>query len=509
MNRPATLALLAALGAGLSACGLNQEGVRPPDNTISFPSAARLDPNGQWLYFVNSNADLRYNDGTAMVLDVKAALADRDEPRSFLDCTSTISAPSREAEPSCCWDLLDREVLNCDERRYILPDRTVRLGSYAAGMVLQQFCPRLPALPSGDPFPRACPCDPDLPDPPSRLLIAVRGDTSLTVIDLERPDPAAAPVLRCTGAAGEIPPPFGSCDEAHRIVETVVPPPRGGDEPDPEPVRLPDEPYALVLDSSRGLLFLGHLTGDQGRPGSGGISLFDVAPTPAGTLSGPRYLGPIFAPFAGNMAGLVGVTSLTWDPSWEQGNAVYATSRYLAAATGMRTINADACATPQGELNPDRDIAIVAGGNTYGTNLAGEQTRGIQNVLGRTFLLQRNPPAVVGFSGTTPADVLETCSSPTYLYKYDAGAGPRLYVSCQDAGEVYVYDPAVPRIERVFQVGRGPAGLEFADRANGGRPLAFVVGFGDNNISVVDLLPGSPTEYHVIQRIGYPSTVPR
>jgi hypothetical protein len=36
-----------------------------------------------------------------------------------------------------------------------------------------------------------------------------------------------------------------------------------------------------------------------------------------------------------------------------------------------------------------------------------------------------------------------------------------------------------------------------------------VVGFGDNNISVVDLEPGSATEYHVIQRIGYPSTVPR
>jgi hypothetical protein len=41
------------------------------------------------------------------------------------------------------------------------------------------------------------------------------------------------------------------------------------------------------------------------------------------------------------------------------------------------------------------------------------------------------------------------------------------------------------------------------------KPIAYVVGFGDNNISVVDLDPTSPTEYHVIQRIGFPSTVPR
>lgn len=534
MNRPATLALWAALGAGLSGCGLNQEGVMPPDGKISFPSAARLDDSGQWLFVVNSNADLRYNDGTAMVLDVAKAAGHRDEtPTPFPDCTSTLPQ-ARPEEASCCWDLLDRDILNCDERLYVRSERTVRLGSFAAGMVLQRYCPQLPDPTPDDgapPPPLACPCGPTMGPPPSRLLIAVRGDTSLTVIDIwpppvpkdgeppdpkdgEPPDPNPPPVLRCTGQPGKKPEPgemletFASCDKAHRIIETGSgEPSAGGDLAGPEPVRLPDEPYALALDDNRGLLFMGHLTGDQARRGSGGVSVFDVAPTTTGTLSEPRYLGPLFNPFPPNTNGLVGVTSLTWDPAWPDGGggysgSVFATSRYLATAVGMGVLNADVC--PRGE----RGIALTSA-TTFETNLAGEQTRGIQNVDGRTFVLQRNPPALVGFSGTAPADILETCGTPTYLYKYDAGAGPRLFVSCQDSGEVYVYDPRVPRIERTFQVGRSPAGLEFVNRSSGARPVAYVIGFGDNNISVVDLQPGSRTEYHVVQRIGFPSTVPR
>jgi hypothetical protein len=41
------------------------------------------------------------------------------------------------------------------------------------------------------------------------------------------------------------------------------------------------------------------------------------------------------------------------------------------------------------------------------------------------------------------------------------------------------------------------------------RPVAYAVGFADNNVSVINLEPGSPTEYQVIQRIGFPRTIPR
>jgi hypothetical protein len=61
----------------------------------------------------------------------------------------------------------------------------------------------------------------------------------------------------------------------------------------------------------------------------------------------------------------------------------------------------------------------------------------------------------------------------------------------------------------VIEVGRGPAGLAFAPPGPNGERLAYVVGFSANNVSVVDLTPGSGTQFHVIQRIGFPSSVPR
>ncbi len=80
MNRaqaPA-LALLLAACAGVSGCGLNQAGVTPPADTIAFPASAVLDRDSDWLFVTNSNADLRYNDGTLMAFSLTRAAIDRD-----------------------------------------------------------------------------------------------------------------------------------------------------------------------------------------------------------------------------------------------------------------------------------------------------------------------------------------------------------------------------------------------------------------------------------------------
>ena len=98
-----------------------------------------------------------------------------------------------------------------------------------------------------------------------------------------------------------------------------------------------------------------------------------------------------------------------------------------------------------------------------------------------------------------------TCSSPTFLYKRDMGDGVRLYVNCFDTGEVYVFDPAGPILMTTFQVGRGPAGMIFDDA----HKVAYVLDFSQNDVSVVDLAPGSATQYHVVQRLGFPTVTPR
>ncbi len=208
------------------------------------------------------------------------------------------------------------------------------------------------------------------------------------------------------------------------------------------------------------------------------------------------------------------------DPTSQQLKQLFVSSRYVPLVTAMVPIGPSICA---GDQNDD---VLVPSGNTLNSNLVGSEMRGVEfidpvkgsdpNYAQRAYALQRVPPDLVGFdiainnagsATATPTDVLETCSSPTFLYQHDTGAGegPRLFVNCFDTGEVYVFDPSGPTLLTTFAVGRGPAGMVF-DVA---RPLAYVLDFSQNDVSVVDLAPGSPTQYHVIQRLGFPSVTPR
>ena len=170
---------------------------------------------------------------------------------------------------------------------------------------------------------------------------------------------------------------------------------------------------------------------------------------------------------------------------------------------------------------PDTSFTVVPGGDSFVSPLVGVEIRGIQFPpdKSRAFVLQRVPPALIGFDiangsgglfGNIPTDVIEMCQAPTFLQQYGEGLDTRLYVTCFESGQVYVVDPFVPRLTNVIEVGRGPAGLAFPKAPNSkGEYLGYVVGFSANNISVVDLTPGSPTQFHVIQRLGFPSAVPR
>src|SRR5262245_52586310 len=146
MKRPQVPAhfLLAAACAWGPACGLNQSGVTPPNDTIVYPASAVMDREGNWLFVTNSNADLRFNDGTLMALSLTRVEADRevamnpppcgpngecDAPFSCIDGSCTWADcpqvnypnPRSDSRHFCCWDVVNhrREVLNCDERHYV------------------------------------------------------------------------------------------------------------------------------------------------------------------------------------------------------------------------------------------------------------------------------------------------------------------------------------------------------------------------------------------------------
>ena len=192
------------------ACTLSQNGVVPPSDTFFYPTSGVMsptDPAGQLLYVANSNADLRFNDGTLVMVDVAKAYDDRhstDAARSWGACPQAdyVNPLSRSVAPDCCWDLLDSNILNCDERLYIQSDATVLIGSFAALMVWQISCddPCLAYHATATSTP-TCLADPNA----GRLLIGVRGDTSLTYVDVAPVGSArnttstSHPAFHCTG----------------------------------------------------------------------------------------------------------------------------------------------------------------------------------------------------------------------------------------------------------------------------------------------------------------------
>ena len=101
--------------------------------------------------------------------------------------------------------------------------------------------------------------------------------------------------------------------------------------------------------------------------------------------------------------------------------------------------------------------------------------------------------------------VVETCTGATEMHLHDAGRGPRLYVVCFEAGQIYVLDTAPLSVAGIINVGRGPTTMVLPPKgAEYDQTKVYVAGFSDNNVSVIDLAPGSQTENRVVQRIGFP-----
>jgi hypothetical protein len=494
--------IAAAAGAAAMSCGLSQEGIPPPSDRIFYPGAILVDQGAKRLYVVNSNADLRFNDGTLAVMDLDAALkVHRDalpsdsgvplRPREVCSEIGFINQLS-DAPDYCCWDALDHNVLDCDERAYAMGDSaSVKIGSFGSAM---EFLPHDSSYPAVD-------------DGIGRLFVAVRGNASITWIKVVGQDDSGPVTLDCGGSG------FAECTADHRVTVTTGPAgPAADTVTSSVEVALPDEPYALGLDEYQRLLYVGHLRG-------GFLSAVNLL------LKTPELIGTYPGIFPGDINGSTGVTSLTVlkaNPGIETGR-ILATSRFVPRAGAFApvvrgTAACDDTKTPRCDpsvYNPQ--VFLANAGDAFVSPLAGAETRGIQVIPGvnRAFVLQRTPPALIGFDTTDPnnniaTDVLEMCSGPTFLHMHsltgEDASDQQLFVTCFESGEIYVVDPYVPRVVAIIEVGRGPAGLAFA---KGVPDLGYVVGFGSNNVSVIDLAVNSSTRYHVIQRIGFPNPTPR
>jgi len=182
--------------------------VPPPHDRIWFPGSIKADLDGKWLYVANSNADLKYNHGTLVAVDLEAALSERANPDWQVCPAPDYLPPANFPKQFCCWDYLDHNVLDCDERQYVSEPSTVEIGSFAAGMALQKLAdskadcaaPKVNMPPDRHDCNRGCAVD----EIAARLYIGVRGNSSITYLDTSR-DADGRPVLTCHPPPGANP----------------------------------------------------------------------------------------------------------------------------------------------------------------------------------------------------------------------------------------------------------------------------------------------------------------
>ena len=476
MHPSARLSLLCLLALFGCDVGGGKSGVDAPVNRIFLPSGAAVVAKGKRLLVVNSNSDLRYSTGTVVPLNLEAVAADRVLSKWQL-CPAVDYRPKAAAEPFCCRDLLDPRVLSCDDRPYAESQATVRIGSFGASPVVQSFERNGQTV--------------------ERLMFGVRADPSITFVDAVDLD--GKPQLTCTaavsGAAST--PKNPKCDAAFKVEKTVE-----GLE-----TKLPEEPFDLHLDEKLGVVYVGHL--------QGGISVLDACGAPDGIP--PRLAGVLFFPYDTNRT--TGVTAAVPAAPGDPLSPIFTTPR-TGLNLGVLYFREGASLPGTCSAAAARDLTLVAAAPSAATAFVprGADTRGLlyQPDKQRAFILYRNtqgnPAALsrarlaqnaVGQLEFAPAESIDVCAGPSQLTLHNYGRGPRLFVTCFDAGQIYVIDPELMVVTENIDVGRGPSMLVFDENDVS---IAYVTGFIDNNVSVVDLRVNSPTEARVIQRIGFART---
>jgi YVTN family beta-propeller protein len=518
-----------AVGGG---CNFGQSGIAPPTNRIFLPAGIVADPDEAFLYVVNSNSDLRFNAGTVAAvpaLTPSDALALRALPTT-LPCTKTrFSRTEPVSDAYCCVDMLDSNIINCNEPQFIQSDATIEIGSFGGAIQLQRYL-RDPNDPTSEVV--------------RRLFIAVRAEPSITYADVTVAD---VPVdgggtnkvvsMRCTGRLkqdGSVQPINPFCDDNWKIRR------RGGDTLGS--FDLPEEPHVLALDSALGTLYIGHLTVvANSQVQGGGVSTLDIRNPQS--ESSVRFAGltpQTFLPatYSQAVAALsLAPAALTDDPAASlaqickdpknpvSGTRVYATARYSTAISGMvlRTPLA-AC----DDSLPEPDFLSLLPAESFYSSVFSPHGADIRGILFSpdpsdpskqplAYVLHRNdsdqsanPAALVvldrqiqsdGTPANTPIDVLEVCSGPTAMQMFNAGRGNRIYITCYDDGEIYVVDPNALVVTARIDVGAGPTSLVFPRKDSS---VAYVASFVNSHLSVIDLEPGSPTENHVVMRLGLP-----
>ncbi|MCU0694571.1 MAG: hypothetical protein MUF54_24590, partial [Polyangiaceae bacterium] len=452
----------------------------------------------------NSDFDLQYNGGTVLALDLDRLRemvpevwnADAKDPAEICGKELPPNA-QRLLYPGLCSPI---DLSNAPDGKGSLITASVQLGAFATDILTV-----------------ARPRNKDPEASGARLFVPVRGDPSVTWIEIDD-DRDAAPATRTLycGQTRSSP----RCDALHRA----------GEDPNTNlrKVVLPPEPYGIAADESGTALVVTHQT-------TGSVSLlrnswYD-APTPVVLefVSGGFPAGGVGVA-ALPVPGFVFATGIGYQPG-------FLVTFRAAPEVDLARYYDDAAAAPE------RPFITRAAAIGITVNASGVDSRGIDidaserracegNCSGERACLQACAaiPAQVYIANRTPPSLLvgETRSnvSPTgsddLITIYDSvpltfGASrvvvgeitdkngdpqTRVFASCFDARYIFIYDPVGRRIDGHIRTGRGPHAMVVDPH----QPFLYVAHFTDSYIGVVDLDQRHDQTYaSIVASVGAPS----
>lgn len=482
------LLLVAALTA-VPSCVSPGEGPSPEPHAMYFPVGLAVSPAGHTLYVANSDFDLQYNSGTVIALDLDRIRSNLppvwDAQAPGYPCGNLSPNRTKLLYPGPCSPI---SLIAPPDGQGPLVGASVRIGAFATDLIAV--------------------ARPDAPG--TRLFLPVRGDPSVTWIDVEDDRYLEPPISRSLFCGGD------RCDKRHRA----------GENPDTNLRRvvLPPEPYGIAATESGNAVLVTHQT-------TGSVSLltneWDGVPTlqfvSGGFPAGGVGIAPVPVPRFVHVAGI----------DYQPG---FLTTFRASPEVDLVRFFDDAASAPA------RPFVVRAGTVGITVNASGVDSRGIAidgterraceaqcnddltclqtcaEVPAQVYIANRTPPSLL--IGETRANVSATGSDDlitifdSFPLSYGASRvvfgsvinpegerEPRVFVSCFDARYLFIYDPKGRRIDGQVRTGRGPHAMVLDPV----EPYLYVAHFTDSYIGVVDLDQRHTQTYpSIIATLGVP-----
>lgn len=554
MRTPSSAGRSAALGswltgaamlasASLTGCTDPNVGVDPPRDAFFFPAGLLLDPRtpegepSRYLFVSNGNNDLSFNAGSVAVVDLDAFFASWQadpvidtsgvltpsfEAYRFCDdnrCVLDVGAATTEDFPCRRLGFLPG-VVECDERPFVVDG--VRMGDFATVLAASR--------------------EGDTP----RLWVPVRGDPSVTFVDIAGEYPAP-PDLRCGQVMRN-----GEALDTERCTDDFKLTHLRNDESLDEIAR---EPFNIHISEGDGFRY-----GVVAHAAGAGITLIDLDGLRGSSKPAIVDAAGLFIPAGGGRTGGFGLATRPCGACGAEGEGdelapntptvtegctrplVYAGFRFQLSAVSLTASGLDFAEMPDGATT--RDSCFDDAGNYLGPYCAEPEDIGepcavvceptFQNAqrflvggvdplaptlsaaLGDIefgdpcgddlYLVQTNPGALLKLDTSlgpddVPFDIpsgppIELCSQPTRLeIWHEEGLA---FASCFQAGYVYIVDLRASTVVGTVISGTGPHDLVL-DKA---REVLYVANSLEESISVIDVGRTRPTRYTEVARIG-------